>query len=464
MRIPLNTDDAGSPPRPRFILEISPTAPPLLRPLLLLMSLLASACGQSTGAPHDAIAEHDAFAPDATGTDANADDVMDVGRADVASDEGFDVTSPVDAGIDGDDVASPVDASDGTGATDASDAGSVTDASAPLVWHPGNYLKLISGTAMERDTFLASAGAAQFVGIENRYEWSTSETAMGDYSAGLAAIDADLAAVDAVGKTLLVYLPYKHFNASGPGAAVPGYLTGPGPWCVTPTGTSTPLCGEYVMQNGRTAMIWLPAVADRYIAWVRAVAAHLGPSHPHERALAGIVYPETANSQGSIPLADVGYTQASYVAGIESYLGASAQAFPRHPSFLHINFMPPNNTAGPYLAQLAAFALAHPNVGLGCPDVITTMSTPAYSILGDAQTQQRLPFDVEIQAMDYQPGYNADVASVFTKASAPAPNGFYAGFVTWVNIRNAAGNAFTIADVANYLRTHALPHTAPPTY
>jgi hypothetical protein len=334
--------------------------------------------------------------------------------------------------------------------------------SSGLDWWPGHYVLLLGGSANERDTLLASATIAPFTGIQIKYTWPQFEAAKDDYSAGFAKLDSDLAAMAAAGKKLLVMLMYKEFSAAN---AVPGYLLQSGPWCVTANGTTT--CGQYEMNNGRTAMIWQGkgsgGVADRLAAWVAAIGAHVAAG-AHADSIAGIVLPETACSEGSVPFADVGYTQASYLAALEDDALHLTQAFPTKPVFQYANFLPPNNNALSYLTQFADWALLHPHVGLGCPDVATTISPPAYDILKSASYQGRLPFDVAVETPDFQPARTPSLQATYDVATVAAPSGMGAQMVTWANVKNATGNVFTIADVATYIGSNPFPNTKPPTW
>ena len=328
--------------------------------------------------------------------------------------------------------------------------------SSGLDWYPGNYVKLLSGSASERDAFLASSVSAPFVGIEVLYGWAESEASPGDYAAGFSSMDADLAAAASAGKKVLLYLTYKAFTAAGGGDAVPAYLraplaTGTAPWCVTSLTSHEVVCGQYEMANGRTAMIWVPGVQARYRAWIAAAGEHFGPAHPHASALAGLMFSETALSAGAIPLDELGFTQDAYLAGIEDYLSAAVAAFPSKPAFAIINFFPPNNSAVQYLTQLAEWALLHPHVGLGCPDVSANISPPGYEILRSPRYQHGLHFNVEVESPDYRADRTTGIAQTWKLATAAAPDGFNGAMVTWANVRNLSGNVFDLADVSAFL-------------
>ena len=321
-----------------------------------------------------------------------------------------------------------------------------------LVWNPGHYIIIGSDSTAKRDQVLAAPSSKPFAGIQRKYDWFSFETAKGDYDAGLALLDDDLQAAEQAGKKLLAMIQYKQFGSTP--HAVPAYLRQPGPWC---TGST---CGEYRMSNGVTAIIWQPGVAGRLQAWFQAIGAHVAQS-PHRGAFAGIVLPETALSEGKKSLASVGYTQPVYRDAIEANLLSLVGALPNTPVFQYINFFPPNKNADQYLADLADFALAHPTVGLGCPDVAPAISPPGYDILEDPGYQDRLPFDVAIEAADFGSARTTGLSPTYQLAVT----GMRAQYVSWfAGGGNDADDVFSLADVSAYIAKHPMPNTDVPTW
>jgi hypothetical protein len=328
-----------------------------------------------------------------------------------------------------------------------------TDAAASLAWFPGNYVLLASadGVTTERDALLANTALmASFVGLEKRYDWTACEAAKGDYSACIADVESDLAAVDAKGKKLIAFLTYKTFTAPH---AVPTYMLTQGPWCNGAT------CGEYAMSNGVTAMIWNAGVADRLHQWIAALGAAVASS-PHAAALAGIVFPESAC--GSCDK-EPSYTPAAYVAAIEGDVNAAITAFPNVVAFQYINFLPPASTQDQYLVQLADFALATPHAGLGCPDLGSKLNLPEYPLFESAKYQGRVPLAPAVESPDYQSTATASLAATYSLGTNPAPNGMRAQIITWDDVKNTS-DVFTIDDVAAYIASHPNPNTAAPTW
>lgn len=348
----------------------------------------------------------------------------------------------------------PVDAAAADVVTDASSA----DGSASsFAWFPGNYVLLgqADNATTERDAVLGSSNMASFVGIEKRYDWVASEGSQGDYSAGVADIEADLAAVDAVNKKLIVFLTYKAFSTTH---VVPSYMLASGPWCVGS------ICGEVAMSNGTTAMIWQTGVADRLHAWLSGLASKILVS-PHASALAGIVFPESACS--GCDATNTSYTAATYLAALEGNASAAVAAFPNVIAFQYINFFPPNNMASQYLGMFADFALANPHVGLGCPDLAPLFDPPEYPILESAKYEGRVPMAPAVESPDYASGRaspDGGVAATYELGINPSTKGgMSAQIISWSNV-NGSGNVFTIDDVAAYVSAHPNPNTTAPTW
>ncbi len=313
-----------------------------------------------------------------------------------------------------------------------------------LDWYPGHYLLLGNGRSEVRDRALSTPGVVgHFRGLHIKYLWSEFEGQRGDYSAGFARLDADLAAVQAVGMTLLVQLQSKTFGG-GSEPAVPAYLRRPGTSFCAPDQPA--VCGEYRMGNGRAAMIWNDAVRLRFEALVTAVGKRYSPGGERAaigRALAGVALPETATEEGSISRQSTGYSQPKMVEALTQILRTSAGAFPSKVVFQYINFLPPNAQARPYLKEIADFALRTPGIGLGCPDLAPALDTPAYGILKDPK-YAALPMNPAVQAPDLDLDRTTGVEATMDLGLRPAPAGMGAEYVTWFFGR---GSAITVEDV-----------------
>jgi hypothetical protein len=350
--------------------------------------------------------------------------------------------------------------SSGVAPDDAGDAGgndavveTSTDGGASLAWFPGDYVLLNSAddATTERDAVLGNASLMNaFVGLEKRYDWTACEAAKDDWSACIANAESDLAAVDAKGKKLIVFLMYKTFTDPH---AVPAYMLQQGPWC---TGTT---CGEVAMSNGVSAMIWNTGVADRMHAWIAAMGAAI-QSSAHASALAGVVFPESACAACDTT---AGYAAPAYVAAMEGNVKAAIAAFPNVIAFQYINFIPPSSSQAQSLADLADFALVTPHAGLGCPDLGPLFNPPEYPLLKSAKYQGRVPIAPAVESPDYQSARTSSLASTYSLGIDPAPNGMAAQIITWADTNNSS-YVFTIQDVAAYLPSHPNPNTAPPTW
>ncbi len=288
---------------------------------------------------------------------------------------------------------------------------------------------------------------------------------------GFAALDADLAAIAAAKKKLIVFLQYKNFTATGGGA--PDYMLDAGPWCVAGN------CGDCAIGNGRMAIIWqgqdAGGTADRLHAWIAAVGAHVMQG-PHADAIAGVVFAETAGGCTTVP----GYDPDVYLGGLEADVLAAGLAFPGVPVFQYINFMPGSANESADLAKYASWAVLHPFAGAGCPDVAPlpypgrpdgcvtqafSKAPPGYAILLDASVQGTIPFNVAIEREDMLLCATPDLKSTYDTAIKPGPNGMAAQYVVWSDYAHIATNAFGIDDVGAYVKeAGTFPNAATPTW
>lgn len=332
--------------------------------------------------------------------------------------------------------------------TDAPTRDAGTLGGGALDWSPGHYLLLRTGDATERDAALADATVQRtYRGLHVKYVWSQLEGATaGDYAAGFARLDADLAAVNARGMKLVIQLQTKTFH--GDGDAVPSYLMAPGSsYCV---GAQPSVCGQYTMGNGLTALLWQPPVRQRFEALIAAIGARYAPDGPRPRvgaAIAALVLPETANEEGPVSYEHVGYTQQGVVDAAKSILGAARRALPSRIAFQYINFLPPNGSAETYLRQIADFALATPGVGLGCPDLSPRLADariPGYRILLDP-AYANVPKNPSVQSPDLDADRTTGVRETMDTGRSAAPAGMHAGYITWYN---GTGTAITPAQIA----------------
>jgi len=185
----------------------------------------------------------------------------------------------------------------------------------PYNWYPGYYVLNHTDTPAAKRAILADPLVKPFTGVQFRYHWDASELSPGDYSAGFAALDADLKRVAATGKKILVMLMYKKFDGT---SAVPADLrTGPGAWC------NGAYCGEFTNGTGTSlALLWNPVVEARMKAWITAMALHLEQSR-YINSVAGIVFNETSVSTNDTwLLASAGYDPDTYSAGLIGFIAA----------------------------------------------------------------------------------------------------------------------------------------------
>jgi hypothetical protein len=323
-------------------------------------------------------------------------------------------------------------------------------------WFPGYYV--LAHDMTNHQKVLDDPVVAPFTGVQFRYFWSSTELAPHDYSAGFAALDADLKAVAAKSKKLLVMLQYKKNDGS---PAVPAdLLHGPGPWC------SARYCGEFVVGSTHLAMVWNPAVDARLKAWISAMAAHAAAS-PYASSLAGIVFNETSLPAGTTDttvLSGAGYDPYAYMKGLQDDMLAATDAAPRLPVFYYHEggFVSMDGKSVHAGQVMGDWMLQHPHTGAGTPDLKPKSPKTTSHPCAIAAYQGRIPCAPAIQAGDYSTSVTDSLDQSTTYAFASAPAGLHASFLTFSYAVGSGPNAFTLADASRYVSTHPIPNAAVP--
>jgi len=325
-------------------------------------------------------------------------------------------------------------------------------------WYPGYYVLSAASTTSGRQRVLDDPLVAPFDGVQFRYHWAQSELAAGDYSAGFSALDADLAAVAARGKKILVMLMYKKFDGT---AAVPVDLTrSPGAWC------SGSYCGDLSVGDASVALLWNAAVESRLRAWISAMASHLAAS-PYLANVAGIVFNETSlSTTDTTILAAAGYDPYVYIAALEDNLLAATTAAPRLIAFLYFEggFVSMDGTSVRAGQRVGDWMLMHPRTGVGTPDLQPKNPKGTNHPCANATYEGRIPCEPAVEAPDYALAVTDSIQQSFDYAMDPVPDGLHASFMTFSYAVGSGPNAFTFADVSAYIATHPVRNTARPTW
>jgi hypothetical protein len=332
-----------------------------------------------------------------------------------------------------------------------------TTSSDGVNWYPGYYVLNHTDTVAAKEHLLADPLVEPFTGVQFRYHWVASEQAPGDYSAGFAALDADLERVAAAGKKLMVMLMYKKFDGT---PSVPVDLrAGPGPWC---SGSS---CGEFAPDGTtRLALLWNPVVASRLEAWISAMARHLGES-PHADAVAGIVLNETAvGTTDTALLATADYDPYVYLRALQDNLLAVTTAAPHLIAILYFEggFVSMGGTSVDAGRLMGDWMLAHPRTGAGTPDLQPKDPKTTNHPCADATYQHAIVCAPAVQAGDYSTAVTDSFEQTFRYGTEPTPHGLGASFLTFSYAVGVGPNAFSFADVSRNIGTHPIPNTARP--
>jgi hypothetical protein len=326
-------------------------------------------------------------------------------------------------------------------------------------WYPGYYVLTSQATPTAKRAILADPLVKPFTGVQFRYQWADSELSPGDYSAGFAALDADLRRVAAKGKKLLVMLMYKKFDGT---SAVPADLrTGPSAaWC------SGSYCGELANGTGTSlALLWNAAVEARLKAWIAAMATHLSQSR-YINSVAGIVFNETAlGTTDTSLLASAGYDPDVYIRALEDNMLAATTAAPRLITILYYEGGFVSMDGKPVNAgqKIGDWLLQHPRTGAGTPDLKPNDPKDIKHPCANPKYQPRIVFAPAVESPDYSMKVTNSFDDSFRYATDPAPNGLHASFLTFSYAGGLRGdNAFTFADVSHSIADHPIPNTARP--
>ena len=324
-------------------------------------------------------------------------------------------------------------------------------------WYPGYYVLNHVDTAARKRVILDDPLVEPFTGVQFRYHWAASELSPGDYSAGFDTLDADLERVAAKGKKLMVMLMYKKSDGT---SAVPADLrTGPGPWC------SGSYCGEFTPDGEHAlALLWNPVVEARLEAWIAAMAQHLSES-PYIDSVAGIVFNETSlETTDTALLASADYDPDVYIQALEANMLAATTAGPRLIAILYFEggFVSMDGESVRAGQKLGDWMLMNPRTGAGVSDLLPNDPKGTNHPCANPAYQSSIACAPAVQAGDYSTAVTDSFDRSFDYATAPAPDGLHASFLTFSYGVGDGPNAFTFADVSDNIASHPIPNTARP--
>jgi hypothetical protein len=324
-------------------------------------------------------------------------------------------------------------------------------------WFPGYYVLNHIDTAARKETLLSDPLVRPFTGVQFRYHWAASELSPRDYSAGFAALDADLQRVAASGKKLMVMLSYK--KADGTPAVPADLRTGPGDWC------SGAYCGQFA-PNGSTrlALLWNPVVEARLKAWVTAMARHLSQS-PYVGNVAGIVFNETSlGTKNTTLLASADYDPDVYLQALEDNMLAVTTAAPQLIVLLYFEggFVSMDGRSLHAGQRLGDWMLAHPRTGVGVADLIPKQPKGPSHPCANSAYQPKIACAPAVQAGDYSTAMTDSFDQTFRYGTAATPNGLHGSFLTFSYGVGAGPNAFTFADVSRNIANRPIPNVTRP--
>ncbi|MGE5460110.1 MAG: Ig-like domain-containing protein [Solirubrobacterales bacterium] len=324
-------------------------------------------------------------------------------------------------------------------------------------WYPGYYVLANTDSAARKQAILDDPLVGPFTGVQFRYQWAASELSPGDYSAGFAALDADLERVAAKGKKLMVMLMYKKSDGT---AAVPAdLLSGSGAWC---SGSS---CGQFTPDSDHAiALLWNPVVEARLNAWITAMAQHLSES-PYLDSVAGVVFNETSLSTTDTNLlAAADYDPDVYIQAIEDNLLAVTTAAPKLFSVIYFEggFVSMDGSSVDAGQKIGDWMLLNPRTGAGVSDLIPKDPKGPNHPCANAAYQASIVCAPAVESNDYSLDRTDSFEQSFAYGTDPVPNGLHASFLTFSYVAGSGPNAFTFADVSNSIASHPIPNTTRP--
>ena len=256
-----------------------------------------------------------------------------------------------------------VRASDGVLTASTTCSVTVASTSGGIKWHPGFYNLLQLGDmdtqASKQAIFDADLlNNSSLLGSCLRYYWYDLEgPTPGSYD--FSVIEADLAALQAMGKRIWVQLMDRKFGASSTSGVLPAYMMVQG----SVYGGGANGAGVY-LTPASTAMarLWDANVMDRKIALIQALGARFN-SEPYfegftcaETAVSG-ANESTANDNGT-------FTFAALDTQLRREIAASVAAFPNTNCFVFVNFFNGYTRVGNLISYIHSVG-----AGVGGPDI-----------------------------------------------------------------------------------------------
>lgn len=324
-------------------------------------------------------------------------------------------------------------------------------------WHPqhgmiinGFWTASSSGYTASHITDLSSEPNIGF--IVHRIYWVVLEPTQGQYD--FSAIETLLTLCASVGKKLIVQLQDRTFSGTSYTIYLPAYLT-------TLTNGEG---GIHIKGNGGVvAKYWIPAVMDRYIALLQAMAAHsFGgytlDTHPY---LEGITNCESSAPSQPVPS---DWTAGGAAAQLKRWMSGAVAAFPHMNTFCSLNYL------SNQMESLVAYA-ASVRCGIGGPDTVPNAPTAAQRVFmglhedgsaGGIDYRGQIPAFFQVQG----PELGGKEGTFTMSAIGTAGATYGANFMPWLRTTQAAPKPNWATDIQPYLHgtPQALATTCPLTF
>lgn len=248
-----------------------------------------------------------------------------------------------------------------------------------MKFHPGHYMTLdpirTSPEVRARHFKEIDAIANEPVmGVKLWLFWGAMETKEGDYSAGFAILDEYLKKLSGSNKYLILSVQERVFGKYDPAQEsqiFPTYITAK--------------YGKTVGRNVTTLRVWQPAVMDRYIALVRALAARY-EKHPNFEML------QAEETSLAVTNGLDGFSLTAYGAQLQRLLTEARKVFPTTQIRLSTNFYGSDSQ----MLELLRFCDLL-DIAVGGPDVIPNQTIQANRMY-ESHLKGRMVWVAEVQS------------------------------------------------------------------
>lgn len=316
-------------------------------------------------------------------------------------------------------------------------------------WHPGHYmLMFVSDSKKSRQSvrfgyYDQIASSTTIEGAAIYVRWNELETTRGNYTAGIAYLQAEINKLKSltVPKRLYLRLFPSAWGTPGDCSVYPTYIVDMGGCAAT--------------NHGSYPAFWKPEIADRYIALLQALGAAFD-----EEPYLETVWPIQETATGGNP---EGFNLEAYDTQLRRIALAASQAFKKTSVVMSVNFLGTQARVDSFIAYLGSI-----DVGVGGPDSCPDCDTPSYSTVqglsGGVDYRGKIPIQWSVEASEM--GFDAvgrDGGYTAQQIYDWNNDVIRASHVLWVRNTSTGTDAQRwTTGILPVINAHALEHTSCP--